>query len=77
MESKLQHNVTNQEKSKIINDLAQVSGNLDKLQFSGVDSVITAELQSGQQNARERRKNLNRAAEELRERIIKLHDTLT
>lgn len=58
------------------NDLAQLSGTLDQLQYGQVDAVVTAELQSGKENAKESRKSCNRKCEQLRKRILQLHAKL-
>ena len=58
------------------NQLAQLSGTLDELQYGKVDAVVTAELHSGKENAKESRKSCNRKCEQLRERILKLHAKL-
>jgi TolA-binding protein len=50
--------------------IAQMNGNLEKLQYSGVDSIITAELESGKERAKEKRKALNQRCDALRERIL-------
>lgn len=49
--------------------LAQVEALLDKLQFNGVDSIETFELESGKDKARSLRKELVRRAEELHGRM--------
>ena len=42
--------------------LAQINGKLDKLQFAGVDGVVTADIEDDalRQDCRDRRKALNR-----------------
>jgi len=50
--------------------IAQMNGNLEKLQYNGVDSIITAELESGKEKAKEKRKALNQRCDSLRERIL-------
>lgn len=50
--------------------IAQMNGSLEKLQYSGVDSIITAELESGKERAKEKRKSLNQRCDALRERIL-------
>lgn len=50
--------------------IAQMNGNLEKLQYNGVDSIITAELESGKERAKEKRKALNQRCDVLRERIL-------
>ena len=49
--------------------LAQLNGELEMLQFEGIDSVVTAELKSGRTEAREERKRLTKLAEETHELI--------
>lgn len=50
--------------------IAQTNGYLEKLQYAGVDSIITAELDSGKELAREKRKALNQRCDQLRERLL-------
>lgn len=50
--------------------IAQTNGYLEKLQYAGVDSIITAELNSGKELAREKRKALNARCDILRERLL-------
>jgi len=54
---------------KARDDLAQLEALLDKLQFNGVDSIDTYELESGKEHARSLRKELTRQAEELHGRM--------
>ena len=54
----------------------KLMGNLDKIQFSKVDAVCTAELNSGKQQAKDSRKSLNRRIDALRERGKGLHERL-
>jgi len=56
--------------------IAQLVGMLDKLQFNGIDSVITAQLQSGKEKAREKRKTLNQRCEKLRQKILTVHEDI-
>jgi len=49
--------------------LAQLNGQLETLQFDGIDAVVTAELKSGRTEAREERKRLTKLAEETHELI--------
>jgi hypothetical protein len=58
---------------KAKNDLAQVAGDLEKLQSQELDAVQTAELTSGKDTARSRRKNLNLAVDNLMTRTHELH----
>lgn len=69
--------VPQDKKAKMVNDLRQLSGSLDRLQYSGVDGVITAELNSGKTNAKELRRSLNQRCEDLRDRILSLHNSFT
>ena len=50
------------------NNLRQIMGNLDKFQYSKVDSVITADLHSGKDEAKARRKACNKSCDEIREK---------
>jgi hypothetical protein len=57
-------------KARLLNDLGQLNGLLEKLHFTEIDSVVTQELSSGKTEAREQRKLLNKRADLLHERII-------
>ncbi|OQR93765.1 hypothetical protein ACHHYP_02310 [Achlya hypogyna] len=57
--------------------LAQLCGTLDKLQFNGVDGIITADLVSGKDHVRDQRKQLNRQCETIRTTMLSLHEQLT
>ena len=48
------------------NACRQWSGNLEKFQYVKVDSIITAELTTGKEEAKMKRKTLNKHCEELR-----------
>jgi hypothetical protein len=52
-----------------LDSIAQLNGHLEKLQFSGLDGVVTQELTSGKDEARLQRKGLNGQCEELRGRL--------
>ena len=65
--------MNNEERNELVNELVQVSGTLDKIQFEGVDAIITAELTSGKAAARNRRKGLNVRCESLRTMALALH----
>jgi hypothetical protein len=52
------------------NRLAQLNGHLDKLQATKIDSIITAELKSGNAPAKTKRKALTRRCEELQKRVV-------
>ena len=60
----------------IKNSLAALNGQLDKLQFQGIDSVVTGPLTSGKEQARAQRKGLNKAAAALSADIKALHADL-
>jgi hypothetical protein len=55
-------------------DIAQLHGHVETLQCRDIDGVLTQDLTSGRQDAREVRKMLNKQAEELSQRILKLND---
>ena len=57
--------------------LAGLNGHLEKLQMQQIDSVVTADLNSGQALARVRRKGLNSEVETATERCAKLHAKAT
>lgn len=64
--------VTQLLKSK--NELVQIMGDLERLQFKGLDAVDTSELQSGKTEARNQRKSLNQTIDNLIRRTQQLHD---
>lgn len=47
-----------------------------QLQFTGIDSVLTADLGEGKELAKEKRKSLNRRCDALRDRILKAGEAL-
>ena len=55
--------------------VAQLNGRLDRLQFAGVDGVVTADIENEEERSacRDARKALNRDVERVRERIQGLH----
>jgi hypothetical protein len=55
--------------------VAQLNGRLDRLQFAGVDGVVTADIEDDAERSacRDARKALNRDVERVRERIQGLH----
>ncbi len=57
--------------------IAQMNGNLEKLQYAGVDSIITADLDTGKELAKEKRKALNQRCDALRERILGISNDLS
>ena len=58
--------------------MRQAAASLEKLQFEGVDGVVTAELgETGRAEARVARKALNARCEVLRVEIERLHDELS
>ncbi|OQR94734.1 hypothetical protein THRCLA_22215 [Thraustotheca clavata] len=56
--------------------IAQLYGSLDKLQYHGVDGIITADLKTGKDHVREQRKELNRQCESIRTLMMSLHQQL-
>ena len=58
--------------------VAQLNGRLDRLQFAGVDGVVTADIDDEEERSfcRDARKALNRDVERVRERIQGLHGEL-
>eukprot|EP00634_Sargassococcus_sp_CCMP2135_P007920 CAMPEP_0198654430 /NCGR_PEP_ID=MMETSP1467-20131203/7709_1 /TAXON_ID=1462469 /ORGANISM="unid. sp., Strain CCMP2135" /LENGTH=250 /DNA_ID=CAMNT_0044390415 /DNA_START=53 /DNA_END=805 /DNA_ORIENTATION=+ len=59
-------------------EVAQINGRLDKLQFVGVDSVITTDLPDHQKlDAKAKRKALNADLDDLRRRVSLAHAGLT
>ena len=55
------------------NRVAQLYGTLDKFQFESVDAITTHEIESAKDEARARRKQLNRDIERLRCKLEELH----
>ena len=47
-----------------------------QLQFTGVDSVLTADLGEGKERAKEKRKSLNKRCDALRDRIVSAREAL-
>lgn len=60
------------------NQLAQISGHVDKLQFVGVDSVVTSDMpdEDDRQRAKSRRKELNADLDTLRLQVSQLYDKI-
>ena len=58
---------------KFKSELGLLNGRVDKLQFSGIDSVMVGPLTSGKGDARALRKQLNKQASELSKLIKELH----
>ena len=54
----------------------QMDGKLDKLQFVGLDSIMTGQLTTGKEDARALRKALNRRVGVLNQEIKRLHSSL-
>lgn len=65
------HNLMQLVKAK--NELAQIAGDLERLQCRELDAIETAELTSGKNEARTHRKSLNQAVENLMRRTQDLH----
>lgn len=42
------------------------------LQYAGVDSIVTAELDTGREMAKKTRKSMNMRCDDLRERVLEL-----
>lgn len=53
--------------------LAQIAGNIDKLQFNKLDAIQTTDLNSGKEIARTQRKGLNQSLDALQQRVQKLY----
>ena len=62
--------VSNRRLAQHANELAQVYGNLEKLQFTKVDAIITADLTTGRADAKLKRKALTKAISELMARVV-------
>ncbi|KDO31834.1 hypothetical protein SPRG_03754 [Saprolegnia parasitica CBS 223.65] len=75
------HNATaNVPKKELVESkdaIAQMCGSLDKLQFNGVDGIITADLVTGKADIRDQRKLLNKQCESIRTTMLSLHAQLT
>ena len=65
----LERSATEAVRNAALADLRQLNGTLDKLQAEKVDSVCTAELHSGRDEAKEARKRLNGRIDALRPRV--------
>lgn len=59
--------------TKVKNELSLLSGNVDKLQMSGIDSVTVSELSTGKEEARIERKELSRRVQELSDKVHQWH----
>jgi hypothetical protein len=57
-------------------ELAQLNGNIEKLQCTGIDAVVTAELRSGKTEAKEQRKDLTKRADKLQKNAAELNEQL-
>jgi nocturnin len=57
-------------------ELAQINGSIEKLQCTGIDAVVTAELTSGKAEAKGRRKELTMTAEKLHATAVGLKGQL-
>lgn len=68
---------TNQDETESLNKsknlLAQISGDIDRLQFTGLDAIDTSVLHTGKDEARTKRKKLNHDIEELQQHVQELH----
>jgi len=75
----LDEHETIESKLEAKSQVAQMNGRLDKLQFAGVDSVVTSEIQNEELKARAKliRKTLNADIEHLRARIGQVHAHLS
>ena len=60
----------------LIDRLAQLNGDIDKIQYEGIDSIITADLNSGKIKIKNIRKYLNSKCEIIRKKIIDIHTFL-
>ena len=56
--------------------LAQMYGNLERLQCTKVDAIITADLNTGRLEAKSRRKKLTKQIVQLLDRVIELRKTI-
>ncbi len=56
--------------ASVVDELAQQYGNLEKLLFTKVDAIITADLDSGRIDAKAKRKALTKAVSALMERVV-------
>jgi len=61
---------------KFKTELGLLNGRVDKLQFSGIDSVMVGPLTSGKVDARALRKKLNKRASELSKQIKAIHSRI-
>ena len=56
----LRHTTKHADRMKIKDALSQLYGNLEKLQYVEIDSIVVGDLQSGQKEAKEARKRLTK-----------------
>ena len=56
----LRHTTKHADRMKIKDALSQLYGNLEKLQYMEIDSIVVGDLQSGQKEAKEARKRLTK-----------------
>ena len=54
------------------NELAQMYGTLEKLQFTKVDAIITGDLSSGRAEAKQKRKQLTKTISAVMERVVRV-----
>ena len=68
IESKLSETLSKKEFIELRNSLRQAAGFLEKFQYVKVDAIITAELNSGKDEAKTRRKECNKHCDAIRDR---------
>jgi len=66
--------LTKEQLGKAKSGIAQLYGTLDKFQFEAVDAIMVGELTSGKEEARGKRKQLNREIEALRIKLEEMRD---
>ena len=59
------------------NELAQLNGTLEKLQFNEIDSIVTADLNTGKLQVKAKRKGLNSECEKVRENIKEVNSIIS
>ena len=62
---------------ELMSQISQLNGNVDKIQYEGIDSIITAELDlHSKQKIKKNRKELNSKCELIRQSIIEIYTFL-
>lgn len=68
----IENNITKNNYTLLIDKLSQLNGDIDKIQFNGIDSIITIQLISGKQKIKNTKKYLNLKCGIMIQKIIDL-----